>query len=107
MLRPAFFKNAGKGKVRDQVQVITICFGGADSKNFATKYLEALNHIDRSFQVNIILGASNHNPNSEYEKFNKKLLLIDHQVMSTSGGQFSLNSKLVDAEYNITYRLPM
>lgn len=76
LLRPAFYKNAGKGKVRDQVKVITICFGGADSKNFATKYLEVLNHIDRSFQVNIILGASNHNPNSEYEKFNQNLIEV-------------------------------
>ena len=37
LLRPAFYKNAGKGKVRDQVKVITICFGGSDPKNFASK----------------------------------------------------------------------
>ena len=76
LLRPAFYKNAGKGKVRDQVKVITICFGGADSNNYASKYLEALNLMDRRFQVNIILGASNHNPNAEYEKFNQNLIEV-------------------------------
>jgi UDP-2,4-diacetamido-2,4,6-trideoxy-beta-L-altropyranose hydrolase len=76
LLRPAFYKNAGKGKVRDQVKVITICFGGTDPKNFASKYLEALNHIVRRFQVNIILGASNYNSNSEYEKFSQNLIEV-------------------------------
>ena len=76
LLRPAFYKNAGKGKVRDQVRVITICFGGADLKDLASKYLEALAHLNTIFQVNIILGASNHNPNSEYQKFNKNLIEV-------------------------------
>jgi len=76
LLRPAFYKYAGKGKVREQVRVVTICFGGADSKNFASKYLEALNYMDRNFQVNIILGASNHNSNSQYEKFNQNLIEV-------------------------------
>jgi len=76
LLRPAFYKNAGKGKVRDQVKVITICFGGADSKNFASKYLEALNHMNMSFQINIILGASNQNLDKEYERFNQSLIKV-------------------------------
>jgi UDP-2,4-diacetamido-2,4,6-trideoxy-beta-L-altropyranose hydrolase len=71
LLRPAFYKNAGEGKVRDQVKVITICFGGADSQNFALRYLEALSHTGKRFEVNIILGASNHNSKREYEMFNK------------------------------------
>lgn len=76
LLRPAFYKNAGKGKVRNKVKVITICFGGADSNNFALKYLQALSHMHKRFQINIIVGASNHNSINEYKKFNQNLIKV-------------------------------
>jgi UDP-2,4-diacetamido-2,4,6-trideoxy-beta-L-altropyranose hydrolase len=99
LLRPAFYKNAGKGKVRDQVKVITICFGGADSKNYASKYLEALNHMDKRFQVNIILGSSNHNPNGEYEKFNQNLIevIIHRNILDEKMASLLLASDLLIA----------
>ena len=76
LLRPAFYKNAGKGKVRNDVKVITICFGGADYNNLALKYIKALNNINKRFQINIILGASNHNRNEEYKQFNQNLIKV-------------------------------
>lgn len=83
ILRPAFYKYAGMGKVRNQVKVISICFGGADLNNFALKYLEALNHMDKRFQINIIIGSSNYNPKEEYEKFNQNLVeVVIHKNVS-------------------------
>jgi UDP-2,4-diacetamido-2,4,6-trideoxy-beta-L-altropyranose hydrolase len=99
LLRPAFYRNAGKGEVRDQVKVITICFGGADSKGFASKYLEALTQMGKIFQVNIILGASNHNPNSEYEKFNQNLIkvIVYRNVIDEKMASLLLESDLLIA----------
>ena len=97
LLRPAFYKNAGKGKVRNKVKVITICFGGADSANFALKYLEALNNMDWRFQVNIILGASNQNPIYEYEKFSQSLIevMVHRNILDEKMALLLLESDLL------------
>ena len=77
LLRPPFYQNAGKSELRDQVKVITICFGGADSRDFTSIYLKALNLLENYFKVNIVLGGSNNNSSSKYLKFEQKLLKIN------------------------------
>ncbi len=76
LLRPAFYRNAGTGKVRNRIEEITICFGGTDPNNFASKYLEAFHNMEKKFQINVILGASNHNQVNKYEKFNHNLIEV-------------------------------
>tara|TARA_Y100000294_G_scaffold169765_1_gene181280 strand:- start:2675 stop:3613 length:939 start_codon:yes stop_codon:yes gene_type:complete len=99
LLRPPFYKYAGNGKVRDEVKVITICFGGTDSKNIASQYLEALNHMNRNFKVNIVLGTSNNNPDSEYEKFNQNLInvMIHRDISDEKMASLLLSSDLLIA----------
>lgn len=99
LLRPPFYKFAGKGIVRDEVKVITVCFGGTDSKNFASQYLEALNHMDQNFKVNIILGALNNNPDIEYAKFNQNLIdvIIHRNISDENMASLLLSSDLLIA----------
>lgn len=59
LLRPEFLKenNSPKRKIKDKIENIFICFGGADIKNLSSKVLAWL-PADSNYEVTVIVGSS-------------------------------------------------
>jgi spore coat polysaccharide biosynthesis predicted glycosyltransferase SpsG len=58
MLRPEFHEYKSKGKVSsDKLEKILLIFGGSDPSNLTSVVLEELLGMDRTFWIDVILGA--------------------------------------------------
>ena len=67
MLRPLFLEAAKEKRIVEKIDTAFVCFGGSDSFNLTSKYVDALLRIKQFKKINIVVGAANEN-----ERFNEK-----------------------------------
>jgi methionyl-tRNA formyltransferase len=58
ILRPSFLAMAKRQNSKPKMSKVFVCYGGADQANLTLKVLEALDGLDTSLEVNVVLAGS-------------------------------------------------
>jgi UDP-2,4-diacetamido-2,4,6-trideoxy-beta-L-altropyranose hydrolase len=58
LLRPAFLKEAEKGRTIERIRAILICFGGADPRNISAVACNVASGFEQIEEINVVTGAA-------------------------------------------------